>query len=77
MSGKVHIRRCHLCHELSESHNKPVQHCHHCGKALAPFFYFNEEQITVLSEDGLRPPLIEGEYAPVYGLVACWDEVSW
>ena len=38
----VHIRRCHICGGITESDGQVVAKCDHCGKAMAPFYFFNE-----------------------------------
>ena len=77
MSQKVHLRRCHVCGELNECHGNLVRHCNHCGKSLAPFFYFDESKVMGLvvesrsGEQKSKLPL--REYPPLWGLTAYWE----
>lgn len=66
----THYRRCHVCDSLNESEDE-VHKCNHCGKVMAPFFYFNESQIDECIE-GADPNSTSGEYQPIYGLSALW-----
>jgi len=69
-----HFRRCHLCQGITESEGAPVSRCMHCGKHMAPFYFFNEAEVPPLSEDGLRPDYEcrSGERFPVRGFTAYW-----
>lgn len=73
MSDKLHWRRCHVCGGVNWSSSEEVHRCEHCGKSLAPFFYFSEASAPVFSDFQLRPPLLKGEYQPIWGLTALWE----
>jgi hypothetical protein len=73
-SQRLHIRRCHLCEGVTESEGSPVIRCHHCGKSMAPFYFFDESEVIPHSDvegelDGPRKP---GERKPVRGFTAYW-----
>ncbi len=75
-----HIRRCHVCGHTNESEGSAVRRCEHCGKHLAPFFYFDESGLEGLEEKGpylslwKLTPLQEGQYTPIWGLSTYWQE---
>lgn len=69
-----HLRRCHVCGEVTESLLKPVSRCEHCGKPMAPFFYFDERGAVVLADGILRPPDLPNQYRAIQGLTAYWEE---
>jgi len=71
---KHHFRRCHLCQGITESVGAPVSRCMHCGKPMAPFYFFNEAEVAPWSEHGLRPDneCKPGERLPVRGFTAYW-----
>lgn len=73
MSTTCHIRRCHMCDQVTIQTEDPVSQCHHCGKFFSPFFYFDEKLNPVLTDFTLRPPPLPGQYAPIQGLSALWD----
>lgn len=82
-----HIRRCHICGEVNESEGAAVHKCGHCGKHLAPFYYFDESKLEGLTErgpylstwkNGVAKP--EGElfmvgetFNPIWGLSTYWE----
>ncbi|MEK7357479.1 MAG: hypothetical protein AAB250_13590 [Bdellovibrionota bacterium] len=68
----VHIRRCHICGGITESDGQVVSKCGHCGKAMAPFYFFNEAETAPATDSELRPPSIPGDRSPVRGLTAIW-----
>ena len=68
----MHYRRCHVCNEVSEVETGTVKHCGSCGKAMAPFFFFEEIETPVVSEFELRPAYQLGTHPPVRGLTAYW-----
>lgn len=72
MKKPVHFRRCHICGHVNE-HARPIQKCGNCNKSLAPFYYFDEKFIPVLSDFNMRPPSIQGAYGPIQGLTAYWE----
>ena len=71
---RLHIRRCHLCHGVTENEDCPVDRCQHCGKPMAPFYFFNEAEVAPLSESELQPtPILRsGERKPIRGFTAYW-----
>ena len=72
---RLHFRRCHLCSGISESEEAPVDRCAHCGKPMAPFYFFNDAEVMPLSESETRPPddrRAPGERKPVIGFTAYW-----
>ena len=73
MKDLTHFRRCHVCNTISTQNDQRVERCEECGKAYAEFFYFDDKYLPVPSDFTLRPPLIEGEYQPIYGLTSCWS----
>ena len=46
----LHIRRCHICGTVNETHNDLVEKCQHCGKFFAPFVFFDEKAALGLEE---------------------------
>lgn len=71
MTEAKFIRRCHICGATTEGTHR-VEACGKCGKAIAPFFYFDEGRAITYSEALLRPPLLPGEYSPILGVSVCW-----
>ena len=71
---KRFYRKCHVCGRISQQQNEPVAECGHCAKPMAPFFYFNDQYVSIYSDDGERPSLAPGEYRPLRGLSVCWTE---
>lgn len=71
---RLHFRRCHLCEGVTESEGAPVKSCGHCGKPMAPFYFFNEAEVVPLSEYELRPAeeCRMGERTPIRGFTAYW-----
>ncbi|MEK6773898.1 MAG: hypothetical protein AABY64_08150 [Bdellovibrionota bacterium] len=79
MSQKVHYRRCHVCGELNEASGNLVRQCSHCGKSLAPFFYFDESKvmgIVVEPRQTQDSKLPLREYPPLWGLTAYWESAN-
>lgn len=68
----THFRRCHICGEVTEKIGATVNRCGHCGKTMAPFYFFEEERVQPLSEHEFRPPRQDGGRFPVRGLTAFW-----
>ena len=73
MDKPVHFRRCHVCGTTNCATDGQVDKCCNCSKSLAPFYYFDDRLVAVGSDSNLRPPLLNGEYSPIYGLTAYWD----
>jgi hypothetical protein len=72
--SKLHIRRCHLCTGVTENEGAPVDKCLHCGKPMAPFYFFDELDVTPLSDAEVRveAQLKAGQRTPVRGFTAYW-----
>lgn len=68
----VFFRRCHVCDVVTEKEGEMVNRCGHCGKAMAPFYFFEDEKVQPLSEHDFRPPRQSGGRFPVRGLTAYW-----
>ncbi len=75
----VHIRRCHVCGTVNESENQAIYKCSDCGKHLAPFYYFNESQLTGLSENGFHYSQMKDydrdqveTFKPLWGFSTYW-----
>lgn len=73
----LHYRRCHLCDHVTEQAGEVVTKCDHCGKHMAPFYFFNEVEVTPYSDNDMRPepPTIEQlarERIPVRGFSSYW-----
>lgn len=79
MATKQHIRRCHVCGEVCEAQGQLVTKCEHCGKHLAPFYYFDERQAMNLispeeaDKEYKQSALPLKEYPPLWGLAVYWD----
>jgi hypothetical protein len=72
---KLHIRRCHLCGGISENEGSAVTKCGHCGKSMAPFYFFDDTEVIPFSDDvecELEAPKYAGERKPVRGFTAYW-----
>jgi hypothetical protein len=80
MSKKVHLRRCHVCGEVSCDDDKLVEHCSACKKHLAPFYYFNEMlamgliTAEVAALDYKSSAMPRKDYPAVLGISVYWDE---
>lgn len=73
MAEQTHFRTCHVCGKTSHQEKDPIQKCQHCGKSLAPFFYFDDKYKVILSDTHKRPPVVKGEYLPIHGLTVYWE----
>lgn len=71
-----HIRRCHVCGGVSEASSKAIHQCAHCGKHLAPFYYFDESSLDGLSDVGFHLSLLKKSegYNPLWGLSTYWQD---
>jgi hypothetical protein len=71
---RLHIRRCHICAGVTECEGAVVNRCQSCGKTMAPFYFFNEFEVTPYTDGGVRRALILGpnERIPVWGFTAYW-----
>lgn len=77
----VHVRRCHICDHVNERDGQSVDRCGHCGKILAPYYFFDEQNVHVYSDVEQRPTLEQtrarpkeqpGEHRPLRGFSAVW-----
>ena len=69
---RLHIRRCHLCGTTNERDGGEVKACVECGKHMAPFYFFNDQDVVLHSDFGLRPERPSGKVRPVIGFTAYW-----
>lgn len=72
VSGPLHLRRCHVCSHLSETNSGRVVSCDGCGRMLAPFFFFEESEAEIFTENQPRPLPRSGERMPVIGFTVFW-----
>jgi hypothetical protein len=68
----THFRRCHLCESVTEVDGSDVTACSSCGKPMAPFYFFNDQDVAPHSDFGLRPERVTGKVRPVLGFTAYW-----
>lgn len=68
----THIRRCHKCDAINECDEHDVKSCSSCGKPMAPFYFFNDIEVTPHSDFDLRPERPDGKVRPVLGFTAYW-----
>lgn len=79
-TATFHIRRCHVCGHTTELEGSAVHKCAHCGKHLAPFYYFDESKLEGLQEKGpylstwKDSLLAPGTFNPIWGLSTYWQE---
>jgi|GEM_PF-1009271 len=80
-SEVIHIRRCHVCGVTNESKGSAIHKCEHCGKHLAPFYYFDESKLEGLEIQGLFLSVWKqvtwmnpGTFHPIWGLSTYWQE---
>ena len=66
-----HFRRCHVCGATSEN-KEFVDRCADCGKVFAPYYYIDELRSPTWSADLEKPPLVDGEFAPLLGVSTHW-----
>ena len=77
-STLVHYRRCHICGHVNEAHGAPgadgalVSRCDHCGKSLAPYYFFDEREVAPLSDQEGEPLWRLGDRKPVRGFSVYW-----
>lgn len=75
-----HIRRCHVCDGVTELEGAAIHKCSHCGKHLAPFYYFDESKLEGLVDIGPHMSLwipskaTPGNFRPIWGLSTYWQE---
>lgn len=74
----TYLRRCHVCGATIEKEGHDIGQCPHCGKSVAPFFYFDERQIIgfgdVQGPCALRAANQEHTYGPLIGIGLFWEE---
>ena len=68
---RMYFRRCHVCSDVTEAKG-PIQYCEHCGKPIAPYCYFNEQDMVVPSDNKERPRHKGTQMMPIVGLSAYW-----
>ena len=81
MSTHSHFRRCHVCGELNCADDHLVTECQHCGKHLAPFYYFDESRaigqlgsVQDQAEEYFKSSALpHRDYPPVRGLTVYWE----
>ena len=72
MDRPLHFRRCHICDGVNAVETGRVETCSHCGRSLAPFYYFDDCDVEALS-DFDKEFKEQGKYKPIRGLSAYWD----
>ena len=85
--NKIHIRRCHICGKVNEKKNSFVKKCSGCGKALAPFMFFDDKtdfdpacRVTsglidldnVRLKSGSLYDHMKTQYPPLWGITVYW-----
>ena len=75
----IHVRRCHKCGGVTEKAGASVDRCEHCGKPIAPFYFFDDFQVEAFADNGLRPGReftqpgqAATERCPLLGFSAIW-----
>ncbi|MFN3455557.1 MAG: hypothetical protein ACK41T_11410 [Pseudobdellovibrio sp.] len=82
----THFRRCHICGVCNEKQEELVSYCEGCGKALAPFVFFDEKELSGISIDRCPSELTsemyeylkmtrastQTIYPPIWGLAVYW-----
>ncbi len=70
------LRRCHVCGATIENSSRSMGACAHCGKHIAPFYYFDERQIIGFGDiTGVSYRLGESNstYIPLVGIGLYWE----
>lgn len=71
-----YLRRCHVCGATIEKESQSIEQCAHCGKHIAPFYYFDERQIIGFG-DVIGEKVREGDsgntYLPLIGIGLYWE----
>ncbi len=75
MNNLTHVRRCHVCGEVSENKEQDVERCNHCKKPLAQFCFFDDRRVLPLSDDRKAGDILDA-YQPIRGLTAYWDHAA-
>jgi hypothetical protein len=78
MSQRGHyLRRCHVCGATIEKESQSMGCCAHCGKNIAPFYYFDERQIIgfgdVIGETVREGDSTDHTYRPLIGIGLYWE----
>lgn len=68
---RLYFRRCHVCGDVTNAQS-PVQHCENCGKPIATYCYFNEQDVIIPCDDKERPRYKDAQVIPIVGLSAYW-----
>ncbi len=77
----IHIRRCHICSQTSESEDSKIERCNSCGKYLAPFVFCSDPMdaadMKLLTEpsrpqNAVEKSLLKSVYPPIYGISLYW-----
>ena len=80
----VHFRRCHICGVFNERSNELVDRCDGCGKAFAPFVFFDERRAMGINIEKEEEPTkrassykmtrlaTQSIYPPIWGLTVYW-----
>lgn len=74
-----HYRRYHICGTLNELENGFVNQCEKCKKYFAPFYFFEESEIPIVSDDpnsSEQKNTVTGSsgYRPLTGISFYWEE---
>lgn len=70
------LRRCHVCGATIENKDRSMGACKHCGKHIAPFYYFDERQIIGFGDRegaSCRPGEPATTYLPLVGFGLYWE----
>lgn len=70
------LRRCHVCGATIEKQSRSIEQCVHCGKHIAPFYYFDERQIIGFGDvigEKVRPGEADTTYQPLIGFGLYWE----
>ena len=87
LNNKIHIRRCHVCGNVNQKKKDFVKKCTSCGKALAPFMFFDEKNDfdptfkvdaktidldDVRLKSGSLYEHMKTQYPPLWGITVYW-----
>ena len=69
-----HIRRCHVCGTVNEAEGSAINKCGQCGKYLAPFYFFDENRLDGIADNGLHLSEIKNATLthPIWGISTYW-----
>lgn len=70
----LHFRRCHVCGTVNEVENQALLKCTNCGRSFAPFYFFDENMLDGLSDDGFYFSVWKkaSTYNPIWGWSTYW-----